>query len=212
MIRRLLFILFLYTLLVWIIALYLYGGETRRLMDQGLLWTAGGVATLLLWLILERVLGWWRLRRAQRPSPLGTKAEPAQLLHEDDATLLSLLREADQRLAQAPGTPGKKAARALDLPLYLIVGPEGVGKTAVLQNCGIEPSLLAGQVMAGGASVSPTRVANLWLAQESTFLEVSGRIFNGDATRLSEFLGRLHTGRRMNGWKSWLQPMQRPVA
>ena len=212
MIRRLLFILFLYTLLVWIIALYLYGGETRRWMDQGLLWTAGGVATLLLWLILERVLGWWRLRRAQRPSPLGTKAEPAKLLHEDDATLLSLLREADQRLAQAPGTPGKKAVRALDLPLYLIVGPEGVGKTAVFQNCGIEPSLLAGQVMAGGASVSPTRVANLWLAQESTFLEVSGRIFNGDATRLAEFLGRLHTGRRMNGWKSWLQPMQRPVA
>src|SRR5258708_32858642 len=73
MIRRLLFILFLYILLVWLIAVYLYSSDSRRLVDEGLLWTAIGVGALLLWLILERVIGWWRMRRApETAQALGT--------------------------------------------------------------------------------------------------------------------------------------------
>jgi type VI secretion system protein ImpL len=210
MIRRLLFILFLYVLLVWLVVFYLYSSDTRRLMDQGLLWTAGGVAALLSWLILERVFGWWRVRRAQKFSRPAARAASGEPMHEDDAALLSLLNEADQRLAQAPGESGARPARALDLPLYLMVGPEGGGKTAVFHNCGIEPSLLAGQVVGGGgAGVSPTRVANLWLAQRSLFLEVAGRVFGSDPSRFAEFVGRLRPGAAATGWKSWLQPRKR---
>jgi len=211
MIRRLLFILFLYVLLVWLVVFYVYSSDTKRLVDQGLLWTAGGVAALLLWLILERVVGWWRVRRAQKFSGPLAHAASAQPMHEDDAALLTLLNEADQRLAQAPGEPGARPARALDLPLYLIVGPEGAGKTAVLHNCGIEPSLLAGQVAGGGAGVNPTRVANLWLAQRSLFLEVAGRVFGSDPSRFAEFVSRLQPGGAVTGWKSWLQPLRKRV-
>src|SRR5437762_5249677 len=102
MIRRLLFILFLYILLVWLIVFYFYHTDTTEMVDKGLLWTAGGVAALLVWLVLEWALGWWRVRRAQRPAtPVARTAAPAPT-HEDDAVLLNLLREADQRLAQAP--------------------------------------------------------------------------------------------------------------
>jgi type VI secretion system protein ImpL len=208
MIRRLLFILFLYVLLVWLVVFYLHSGDTKRLVDQGLLWTAGGVAALLLWLILERVVGWWRSRRAQVPSRPVAQGASAKPLHDDDAALLNLLSEADQRLAQAPGP---RPSRALDLPLYLIVGPEGAGKTAVLHSCGIEPSLLAGQVVGGSASVNSTRVANLWLAQQALFLEVGGRIFGSEASRFAEFVSRLQSGAAVVGWKSWFQPPNKPV-
>ncbi len=211
-IRRLLFILFLYVLLVWIIAAYLFFGDPGKLVKQGLLWTAIGIASLLLWLILERLIGWWRLRRSQKAAkPVSASAPPLQT-HEDDAALLSLLREADQRLAEAPSAPGSTSTRALDLPLYLVVGPERVGKTAILQNSGIEPTLLAGQVLGPGAPLMATRVANLWLAQQSLFLEVSGRVFNSDSARLAEFLSRLQPAAKTAGWRRWFQPSPPPVS
>jgi type VI secretion system protein ImpL len=210
-IRRLLFILFLYILLVWIIAAYLYFGDPGTLVRQGLLWTAIGIAGLLLWLILERLIGWWRLRRSQKAArPVSPPAQSLQM-HEDDAALLSILREADQRLAEAPSAPGAAPLRALDLPMYLVVGPERVGKTAVLQNSGIEPTLLAGQVLGPGAPVMATRVANLWLAQQSLFLEVSGRVFSSDPARLAEFLSRLQPVAKTAGWRRWFQPPPPPV-
>jgi len=209
MIRRLLFILFLYILLVWLIVFYFYHSDTSEMLDKGLLWTAGGVAALLVWLVVEWVLGWWRVRRAQRPAtPVARTAAAPAPTHEDDTALLNLLREADQRLAQAPDAP---AAKALDLPLYLILGPEAVGKTAVVSNGGIEPTLLAGQAAGGAGGVNPTRVANLWLAQKSLFLEVSGRVFASDPSRFAEFLSRLQPASNAPKWKSFWKPAQSTI-
>src|SRR5713226_3659653 len=142
MIRGLLFLLFLYVLLAWVTVAYFFHDDPKKLWDHGLLWTATGVASLLLWLILERVIGWWRLRRAQRAVSPAKQVTAAQQTHEDDLALAALLNEASHRLTQAPGATGTRPVRALDLPLYLVVGPEGAGKTAVLHYSGIEPSLL----------------------------------------------------------------------
>jgi type VI secretion system protein ImpL len=212
-IRRLLFILFLYILLVWIVAAYLYFGDPGKVVSQGLLWMAIGIAALLLWLILERVIGWWRTWRIQKAAKPVSKAAQPVGIHEDDAALVSLLNEADQRLAQAPPSAlGARPTRALDLPLYLVVGPERAGKTAILQNSGIEATLLAGQVLEPGAPLAATRVANLWLAQQSLFLEVSGRVFATDAARLTEFLSHLQPGAKSAGWRRWFQPSAPPVS
>ena len=208
MIRRLLFILFLYILLVWLIVFYFYHPDTSVVLDKGLLWTAGGVAALLVWLVADWVLGWWRVRRAQRPATPVVRTAAAAPTHEDDTALLNLLREADQRLAQAPDAP---AAKALDLPLYLILGPEAVGKTAVVSNGGIEPTLLAGQAAGGAGGVNPTRVANLWLAQKSLFLEVSGRVFASEPGRFAEFLSRLQPALNQPKWKSFWKPAQSTI-
>src|SRR5581483_12202369 len=71
------------------------------------------------------------------------------------------------------------------LPLYLLIGPEGSGKTSTFLNSGIEPQLLAGQ---GTTPVAPTRLCNIWLAKNAIFAEISGRAFAGDLSRWSQTL------------------------
>jgi type VI secretion system protein ImpL len=199
-IRRLLLILFLYIFLVWIVAYLLNPDDSRRFVEAGLLWTAVGVAVLLLGVIVERIVSWWLARRAERAGKPPAPRPSRKIVHEDDAALASLLKEADERLAQAPGPPGTKPLKALDLPLYLVIGPEGAGKTAVMHHCGMEPALLSGQVQGPGGTVVPTQVANLWLANQSLFVEVSGRVFASEPERFAEFLSVFEP----RGTASWL--------
>jgi type VI secretion system protein ImpL len=205
-IRRLLLILFLYILLVWILAAYLHSGDMKALTDLGLLWTAVGVAALLVGVLLERVISWWRGRQMQKTAK-PTQPAASKVLQEDDLALLSLIKEADQRLAQAPGGTG--ATGVLGLPLFLALGSERAGKTAVIHNSGMEPALLAGQVLGNAGSVASTKVANLWLVHQSLLLEVSGRLFNSE--RLGEFLSVLQPADRPT-WKSWVAPQQAPAS
>ena len=88
MIRRLLFVLFLYILLVWLIVFYLfYSVDPGKMVDQGLLWTAGGVAALLLWIVADWVIGWWRVRRAQQSQkPVATRAAAPATAAESGCT------------------------------------------------------------------------------------------------------------------------------
>lgn len=208
MIRRLLFILFLYILLVWIAVAYLHFDDVPRMIKLGLLWTGVGVAALLLFLILERVVRWWMVRRSQqavRPAQPAAVAAQAQM-HPDDAALLTILREAEQRLAQAPVAPGTQPPGLFDLPMYLVLGPERAGKTSLVQNSGVEPALLAGQVASGGMPVMSTRLANVWVAQQAVFVEISGKIFGGDARRFGEFIANLSPRAKQPKWQRWLQP------
>ena len=197
-IRKLLFVLLLYIVLVGIITYLRFPEDLKQFIPAVLFWIAIGIAVLLLVVIIERLIEWWRARRAeQNAEPASSAAKTS--VHEDDAALAALLMEADERLAQAPVSPGSRSLRALELPLRLIVGPERSGKTSVVHNCGVEMSLLAGQVL-GGESVLPTQVANLWLGHESLFCEVSGRIFSGEPERLATFLSVLKSG-GTSGWR-----------
>jgi len=207
-IRKLLLILFLYVLLVWIIAGYLHLDDVKALTDLGLLWTGIGVAALLCGVLLERVFGWWRSRRMQKTARPAKAAAGPRVLNEDDTTLISLIEEANLRLAQAPGNAGVRPAGVLDLPVLLALGPERAGKTAVIHHSGLEPSLLAGQAVGDAGAVVSTRVANLWLSHNSLLLEVSGRIFGSE--RLGEFLSNLQPSGQ-TGWRSWLMPRRRPT-
>jgi type VI secretion system protein ImpL len=210
-IRGTIFLLVLYILLVWVLVFLFFGqaGE-EQVVRQGLLWTAAGIGALLAWLIFERILGWWRLRRARaKAKPAPAQPVAPRPLHDDDAALISLIAEADNRLAQAPGSAGQ-VRRVADLPLYLLLGPQGSGKTALMQNAGIDAVLLAGQVLGGGPASAPTRVANLWLANDTVFLEIGGRVLESDVARFAEFLRVLAPPVSANGWKIWRAP-SRPV-
>jgi type VI secretion system protein ImpL len=195
MIKGLLFLLFLYTVLVWITVGYL-GGEVEFIIRRGLFWTGIGVAALLVWLILERAISWWQARQANRPvaapvpastgAALPANAHPANA-HPDDVLLAEAVAAANLRLAQSDRYKGTNTT-IFDLPMYLVVGAEGAGKTAAIQNSGLEAHLLAGQATAGGGGAVPTRAANIWLAKDAIYVELAGRMFAADAARFKEWL------------------------
>lgn len=81
--------------------------------------------------------------------------------------------EARRQLARrALPVPQKSALSSL--PLYLICGSGGTGKTSLVLASGLNPALLAGQGAAGGAVTGLSPLANIWLAGDSLLLEEGG--------------------------------------
>ncbi len=186
-IKSLLFCLFLYVCLVWVGAAYFNTGPD--IQHYGLLWTAIGLIAVLAFMIGARLFGWWRLWRAKaaaRPAPVA-KSVPA--MHPDDEAMSSLIAEANAALAKAPSLTGRREAASLStMPLYLLIGAEGSGKTSTFLNSSTEPQLLAGQ---GTTPVSATKLCNFWLAKDTIFAEIGGRNFTADLARWNQLLAAL---------------------
>ena len=203
-IKSLLFILFLCLCLVWVGAAYLRPGPDFPRV--GLLWTALVLMAALAMVLGARLWGWWRLWRAKAAVRPVAPAKTARIVHEDDAALAALIADANAALAKAPGYAGSRGKSPLSgLPLYLLIGPEGAGKTSTFLNSGVEPQLLAGQA-SGSAPVS-TRLCNLWLAKNAVFAEISGRVFSGEISRWSELLSVLRGKASVPFWRRlWREP------
>ncbi len=206
-IKSLLFSLFLYVSLVWVWAVYRYPSAKAR--DFALLWTAIGLVVLLFVVLGARVVGWWRSWRAKAASQPKNTPKPGAFVHEDDSEMAALVATADATLAAAAGLEKIRGKSQLaGRPLYLLLGPEGSGKTDTLVNCGLEPlpQLLAGQVT-GASGVQPTRLCNIWLLQNAIVAEVSGKVFSGDANRLIELLKILKGKTGLPLWRQiWRGP------
>lgn len=80
-----------------------------------------------------------------------------------------------------------------DLPLVLILGPEGSAKTTSVVRSGQDPELLSGEVFRGEAIV-PTRTINIWYSQKILFLEAGGRV-TGDIARWGRLMHHLQPRR-----------------
>jgi type VI secretion system protein ImpL len=204
-IKTLLFALFLYVCLVWVGAFYLRSGP--QIEDFGLLWTAVGLIGVLAIIIFSRIFGWWRLRRARAVVRPLAPPKPVQPVHEDDAALAVLITQANAALGKLPGSAAAGAIKSLSsFPLYLLIGPEGSGKTSTFLNSGVEPQLLAGEA-SGTASISSTRLCNIWLGRNAVFIELSGRAFSGDLGRWIALLRGLRGDKQVSGWRRfWQEP------
>jgi type VI secretion system protein ImpL len=100
--------------------------------------------------------------------------------------IAALIHEAEAKLSAAKlGT----AARVGNLPVYLVIGDPGATKTSIIQHCGLDPELIAGQVFQGG-NVASTRTANLWFSRRSLFVEGGGALLS-EAGRWHEFIRKL---------------------
>jgi type VI secretion system protein ImpL len=95
-----------------------------------------------------------------------------------------------------------------DLPWYVIIGPEGAGKTTALVNSGLRFPLEQRTGKAALRGVGGTRNCDWWFTDEAVFLDTAGRYTThssdaeADSAGWSEFLGLLkkYRGRRpLNG-------------
>jgi type VI secretion system protein ImpL len=126
-------------------------------------------------------LMWWRQKKAQNQSkPL----EPAQEmtssppLGADTSQIHALFRDAENKLKLSARMKGSSVST---LPVFLVVGPRGTGKTSIVLHAGVDPELLAGQVYQG-SDVLPTRGLNIWLARGTIFIEVSAATASEEST------------------------------
>lgn len=208
-IKSLLFCLFLYIALAWVGAAYFYSGSTADILHYGLLWTAIGLIVVLVSIIGSKLVGWWRIRRARSAAQPKTPAKPSTPVDPDEEALIALIAEANSALAKSPAFADKRGAPPLTtLPWYLLVGPEGTGKTSTMINSGLEPILLAGQV-AGSVPIVPTRLCNLWMAKGAIFAEFGGRVFGGEIGRWSQLLRILRGSAPVPLWRRvWGEPVR----
>ncbi|HLH38688.1 MAG TPA: type VI secretion system membrane subunit TssM [Bryobacteraceae bacterium] len=199
--RKLLFsllVFLVYAALVWFGAAFFLSGTPLALVVFVMI--AVGLTVLIVYLLISRM----------HAPPAA--AEPAAERREDGAkaavrapgdremaAIEALLAEANNRLARSPKLASRRAKTTVtSLPLFLLGGGEGSGKTSTFLKSGFEPELLAGQVFRD-SHVVPTQLANFWYAEDCLFAELSGSVFSGDASRWSAALKKLQ-GRSAAGF------------
>lgn len=161
-------------LLVWLLIAWFLGvllhlqGSDLWILRIGLA-VIGIAAVAALW--------WWLRSRNRGQAGDGQAAAGVEGAAGGTEEVSQLLREANKRLASSAATRGKKVA---SLPAILLVGESGSGKTSFMGGSGLDAELLAGQVLQGNALV-PTRVANVWYARQTIFIEAGGGLLSNPA-------------------------------
>jgi type VI secretion system protein ImpL len=174
-----------------IVALVAYLLEVNLLLACAAMTGLALAVWVVIMLVTRRVTAPSATEAPAEPRPPAPRAAP----ETDDQELTALLRDAADRLAAARVASGGKISPSLaTLPLYLVAGLEGAGKTSTLYNSGLEPRLLAGESYRE-ETVVPTKLCNLWFAADSIFADVSGRLFADDPERWERLLRAL-AGRR----------------
>jgi type VI secretion system protein ImpL len=101
-----------------------------------------------------------------------------------------VIASAESRLASSRLTAESRLGR---LPLALVLGPPGSTKSSVVVHSGLDPELLAGEVMRGDA-VIPTDPINVWYAHGSIIVEAGGGLLD-DADRWRRLMRHLQPRR-----------------
>ena len=85
-----------------------------------------------------------------------------------------LVSEAAGKVAAARLAAG---AKLFALPAVFLLGDSAAGKTSAMDQSGLDAELLSGQVYQEN-SIIPTRVANLWFARKTVFVEAGGPLMD----------------------------------
>ncbi len=125
-----------------------------------------GAVWLIVWLVRRR-------RAARRKSPAWARQGGSRGAQEIER----LFRDAEDKLRRSPDF---RNFGIRDLPVYLLVGDQGSGKTSLILNSGLQSESLAGQNRQG-ASVESTETLNIWLINSCIVIEASSRIWKDDA-------------------------------
>ncbi len=169
--------------------------------------TGLAVLTWVIFVVLTRLLSRPKKAKAVAKEKTFVPAVAAKAGPGDDSFTLEftgLVDEANRRLTVlGASAQGGVPATVQTLPLYLVVGAEGSGKTTALVNSGMEPRLLAGEAQKDG-QVVPTGLANIWFAEGAIFVEVAGRVLMQEPERWEKALRVLAAQKEVSRWQRWL--------
>jgi type VI secretion system protein ImpL len=107
-----------------------------------------------------------------------------------DSKIDDVMAEARRKIGAASG-PKKASFR--QLPMVIVLGRPGSTKTTSIVRSGLEPELLAGEVLRGDV-VPPTDGVNVWYSQDTLFVEAGGAV-TLDASRWDRLSRWLHPRR-----------------
>ena len=170
-------VLLVYLVVVWFLGTLLHlQGSNLWILRVGL-WVIGIAAA--------GVFLWFK-RKEQRL----TAGEPGDAGGQGHEEIDSLLRDAEAKLAAARIEGGAKLG---NLPGIFLIGEAGSTKTSTMIHSGLEPELIGGQVFQDTAVV-PTRLANLWFARRTIFVEAGGRLM-ADNAGWQRLMRRLRPGK-----------------
>jgi type VI secretion system protein ImpL len=171
-------VLLVYLVVVWFLGTLLHlQGSNLWILRIGL-WVIGIAAA--------GVFLWFKRKEQRQKAGEGTGDAGGQGHEEID----SLLRDAEAKLAAARIEGGAKLG---NLPAIFLIGEAGSTKTSTMIHSGLEPELIGGQVFQDTAVV-PTRLANLWFARRTIFVEAGGRLM-ADNAGWQRLMRRLRPGK-----------------
>ncbi|MBS0447975.1 MAG: type VI secretion system membrane subunit TssM [Proteobacteria bacterium] len=197
---------------IWIVGPAVTIGTHRPFDSEAQRWTAIGVLTGIVFILLIRQA--WRARAGQgevarqllTPAPAAAKeAESADLAavrerFERALVLLKRVRFGDRGLLH--GWRARLGGRYLyELPWYLIIGAPGSGKTTALQNSGLKFPLADALGDYKLRGVAGTRHCDWWFTDRAVLIDTAGRFTTQDSDRENDratwsgFLAMLHRTR-----------------
>ena len=159
-------------LVAWLMLAW-FAGVLLHLEGFNRIILVGGLA--LVGIIAAVAFLYWSRSKEVAATPAGAKAapKPSEVLGKAEKDEIDLLiRQAEQNLKSSQVVRGASIAK---LPVVLLVGEAGAGKTTTVLQSGLEPEALAGQATQQDAVV-PTPWANLWFARNTVFVEAGNKV------------------------------------
>ncbi len=153
-------------------------GTLLRLQGSDLWILRGGL--WLIGLVVTAAAVWFVRRRRAGPSM------PVDEGREIDTSVAAV--RARLGASRAAGGSGLH-----NLPVVLVLGPEGSAKTTTIVRSGLDPELLTGEVFRGD-TIAPTRSVNAWYARKTIMVEAASRV-TADASRWGRLVHHLHPRR-----------------
>ncbi|TVP91891.1 MAG: type VI secretion system membrane subunit TssM, partial [Pseudomonadaceae bacterium] len=155
-----------------------FSGPSIAINEQRLLAPASNrlliICLLLLIWGLWTAFSLWRKHQENQASKddpeAAERAERQALIAEEQVELHARNKEANRTLRSNRLYPGRSDRWRRELPWYLLVGPEGSGKSSLLMHSGLEFPLNPNE-----GNLSSTRYADWYFAEHAVLVDTSGR-------------------------------------
>ena len=147
-----------------------WGTPSARLLTISMLFLGWGMSL---------VFNSWRASRKQKAEESDSEAQERlrreNLIVEEQSELHGRFKQAVRTLNRSSLYKGRSERWRRELPWYLLMGPQGSGKTSLLEFSGLEFPLNADNKQNRNLEVSGTRYAEWYFAEHAVLLDSAGR-------------------------------------